>query len=53
MTTTRMTRHPATTAETDEAITTTLLGGEVEDEGKGDGEGPQFSEEILSSGSTG
>ena len=52
--------HPA---ETDEAMTTTLLdaggGGEGEGEREGEGEGRgddmvlQFSEGILSSGSTG
>ena len=81
MTTTRMMIHAATPAETDEAMTTTLLGGRGEGEGGGGGEGGeggageergreggggeekvegrgddmglQFSEEILSSGSTG
>ena len=85
MTTTRVMRHPATPAETDEAMTTTLLGGrlggrrggwregeggggEGREVGRGDalGEGVrnkiegeegerglQFSEGILSSGSTG
>ena len=63
--TTRMMIHPTTPAETDEAMTTRLLdvGGGGEDKGEGEGEGKsegrgddmvlQFSEGILSSGSTG
>ena len=60
MTTTRMMIHAATPAEIDEAMRTTLLGGS---EGRGGEEGRrgeevddmglQFSEGILSSGSTG
>ena len=58
-TTTRMMIHPA---ETDDAVTTTLLdvrggGGEEEGEGEGKGRGDdmilQFSEGMPSSGSTG
>ena len=55
--------HAATPAETDEAMTTTLLGGGGGGEGRGGGGGEgrgrgddmglQFSEGILSSGSTG
>lgn len=67
MATTRMMIHPTTAAETEEAMTTTLLdaggegegggGGEGEGEGEGKGRGDdvglQFPEGILSSGSTG
>ena len=48
MMTTRVMIHPATPAETDEALMTTLLG-----QGGGGRGGLQFSERILSSGSTG